>query len=175
MPVNTQSYYRPGMILSERVEARMKAAGLSQSELARRVGVSQPTIYKLLRRSKKGSTHLHKIARELGTTPAYLAGETDDPDEGAPPPPPPSSQPLMMEVRLPSTAALTSMFQAMLQASRDLDEDELAHELALLLPTGLAAAQGTPASPPVDRRVPKPERLEDGDDGHPESRRASRS
>lgn len=75
------------MIVGERVESRMKAAGLSQAELARRVGVAQPTIFKLIRSSKKGSVHLHRIARILGTTPAYLSGETDDPDEGAPPPP----------------------------------------------------------------------------------------
>jgi phage repressor protein C with HTH and peptisase S24 domain len=34
-----------------------------------------------------GSSHLHKIARELGTTAAYLVGETDDPDENALPVP----------------------------------------------------------------------------------------
>lgn len=71
------------MIVSERVSERMSELGLSQSELARRVGVAQPTIYKLLRTSKKGSAHLHKIARELQTTPSYLSGETDDPHEGA--------------------------------------------------------------------------------------------
>ncbi|MBB3691475.1 helix-turn-helix domain-containing protein [Sphingomonas sp. BK580] len=75
------------MIVSERVSERMLDLGMTQSELARRVGVKQPTIYKLLRTSKKGSTHLHKIARELGTTPAYLSGETDDPFEDAPAPP----------------------------------------------------------------------------------------
>jgi transcriptional regulator with XRE-family HTH domain len=75
------------MIVSERVSERMQRLGLSQSELARRVGVAQPTIYKLLRSSKKGSTHLHQIARELQTTPAYLSGEVDDPEANAPPPP----------------------------------------------------------------------------------------
>lgn len=65
----------------------MALLGLSQAELARRVGVAQPTIFKLIRNGKKGSTHLHKIARELGTTPAYLSGEVDDPDADAPPAP----------------------------------------------------------------------------------------
>ena len=65
----------------------MEARGLSQSELGRRVGVSQATIYKLLVGESFGTRHLHKIARELLTTPAYLAGETDDPEEGAPAPP----------------------------------------------------------------------------------------
>lgn len=59
--------------------ALMGALGLSQAELARRVGVAQPTIFSLIRSNKTGSKHLHKIARELKTTAAYLAGETDDP------------------------------------------------------------------------------------------------
>lgn len=62
----------------------MLANGLTQAELARRVGVAQPTIYGLVHSNKVGSKHLHRIARELATTPAYLSGETDDPDEDAP-------------------------------------------------------------------------------------------
>lgn len=72
------------MIVGERVRERMQAAGLSQAELARRVGVAQPTIFKLIHSSKKGSAHLHRVARELGTTPAYLSGEVDDPELDAP-------------------------------------------------------------------------------------------
>lgn len=75
------------MIVGERVKERMDAAGLSQAELARRVGMAQPSIFQLIKRGKKGSTKLHVIARELGTTPAYLSGETDDPHADAPPPP----------------------------------------------------------------------------------------
>lgn len=48
------------------------------------MGVAQPTIYALINTNKIGSKHLHRIARELGTTPAYLSGETDDPDADAP-------------------------------------------------------------------------------------------
>ncbi|HQS95064.1 MAG TPA: helix-turn-helix domain-containing protein [Novosphingobium sp.] len=62
----------------------MRDRGLTQAELARRVGVKQPTIFKLIHDNKTGSAHLHKVARELGTTPAYLAGETDDPDSTLP-------------------------------------------------------------------------------------------
>ncbi|HET9511394.1 MAG TPA: S24 family peptidase [Sphingomonas sp.] len=65
----------------------MEILGLSQSELARRVGVTQPTIAKLVSGMMQGSTHLARIARELQTTPAYLQGDTDDPNEGAIPPP----------------------------------------------------------------------------------------
>lgn len=75
------------MGMGERVLERLQAADISQAELARRVGVSQPTINNLIHRGKLGSRYLHRIARELGTTPAYLAGETDDPSEGALPAP----------------------------------------------------------------------------------------
>lgn len=74
------------MTLGERVRDRMNALGLSQAELARRVGVSQPSIYALIHRNKSGTRNLHLIARELKTTPAYLTGETEDPEQGPPPP-----------------------------------------------------------------------------------------
>ena len=72
------------MVISERVRERLTAKGLSQSELARRVGISQSAVAKLALGTGYGSKHLHRIARELGTTPAYLAGETDDPDSEVP-------------------------------------------------------------------------------------------
>ncbi|WP_161978325.1 XRE family transcriptional regulator [Sphingomonas oligophenolica] len=79
------------MIDADRLRERMTAVSLSQSELARRVGVSQTTIYKILTGDALGSKHLHLIARELGTTPAYLTGETADPAEGAVPLPTPET------------------------------------------------------------------------------------
>ncbi len=63
----------------------MNASAISQSELARRVGISQASIYHLVSGGGQGSKHLHRIARELGTTMAYLEGEIDDPTEGAVP------------------------------------------------------------------------------------------
>lgn len=75
------------MVIGERVKARLEAENLSQAELARRVGVSQPTIYGLIHSNKIGTKYLHLVARELRTTPAYLSGETDDPDADAPSPP----------------------------------------------------------------------------------------
>ena len=56
----------------------IQQAGLTHAELARRVGVKQPTITRLTTGEQGGSKHIHKIARELRTTPAYLTGETDD-------------------------------------------------------------------------------------------------
>jgi phage repressor protein C with HTH and peptisase S24 domain len=64
---------------------------MSQSELARRVALGQTTINSLIRGDSRTSRHLHRIARELGTTPAYLTGETDDPVEGALPIPTPAT------------------------------------------------------------------------------------
>jgi transcriptional regulator with XRE-family HTH domain len=75
------------MIEVERFRAAMADREISQSELARRVGVSQQTIFKLAQGQSQSSRYLHKIARELGTTPAYLSGETEDPDADAPPTP----------------------------------------------------------------------------------------
>lgn len=129
------------MRTGERIAERRTALGLSQAKLARLSGVSQGTIGKLEAGISHGSSHLHTIARHLGTTPAYLAGQTDDPTEGAPPPPPPSPVHLMMRVELPSEAALAEMFRAILSVSEDMTQDELALELARMLPKGLEIAQ----------------------------------
>lgn len=67
----------------------MDALKLSQSELARRVGISQTSIYNLVAGRAYSSAHLHRIARELTTTAEWLTGETDDPDLGALPAPTP--------------------------------------------------------------------------------------
>lgn len=78
-----------GMTIGDRIAARMADLGISQSELARKIGVSQQAIGKLVKGQAQTSRHLHVIARELGTTPQYLVGETDDPTEGALPLPTP--------------------------------------------------------------------------------------
>jgi len=67
------------MIIGSRIAALMQAQGISQAELARRIGVAQPTVFKMLHDNKTGSVHLHKVAKTLKTTSAYLTGETDDP------------------------------------------------------------------------------------------------
>lgn len=72
------------MSLGDRIAERRRTMGYSQSRLAREAGVSQPTIGKLEVGMTSGSSHLHRIARALETTPAYLTGETDDPAAEAP-------------------------------------------------------------------------------------------
>lgn len=93
--------------------------------MARRVGVSQSAIHKLASGGAYGSAHLHKIARELGTSPSYLSGETDDPSEGA--------------VPLPSAEAIAEQLDLVPLEEVDLDY-------------GLGAAYGdTPVSVQVHR------------------------
>lgn len=76
----------PRMDVGNRISERMATLEISQAELARRVGVSQPTINALIRGKAAGSKHMHRLAAELETTAAYLVGETDDPRTDVPPP-----------------------------------------------------------------------------------------
>jgi transcriptional regulator with XRE-family HTH domain len=67
------------MTLGERISERLQVLGMSQAELARRVGIRQSTINSLINGPSRTSRSLVKIARELETTPAYLIGDSDDP------------------------------------------------------------------------------------------------
>lgn len=71
------------MVLGARIRQLLAQRVISQAELARRLKLRQSTINMLINGHTQGSKHLHRIARELGTTPAYLTGETDDPTGGA--------------------------------------------------------------------------------------------
>lgn len=164
------------VIHSDRVRKRMDALGLTQSELARRVNVTQGAIAKIAKNNPNGSAHLHKISQVLQTSPAYLTGEIDDPAEGAPlPPPEPTVQYYPMMAVLPSENALTRMFLAVLEASRGMSEDELAHELAKRLPKGLAVAQGSIVSPRMAPDGDLPERIDIPPGDRSEAVRASRT
>ena len=131
--------------IGARIEERRKAAGIkSQSALARRVGMPQSTMSSLIKRPYRWSPYLPQLARELGTTVEYLAGETNDPHKNAPPPPAlPTFQHILMPVALPSENALAAMFEGLLEVlDRSAPVDELARELAQLLPTGLSQLRG---------------------------------
>lgn len=75
-------------MLGERIAERIKALDISQSELARRASLPQTTVNSLVKGNRRSSPHLVRLARELHTTPAYLQGETNDPDSDAPEAPP---------------------------------------------------------------------------------------
>lgn len=79
-------------MIGRRIQTRLWQLGMSQSELARRVGLNQSTVNGLIHGGQVSTTKLPHIARELGTTPAYLTGETDDPDQDAPDAPELSSE-----------------------------------------------------------------------------------
>ena len=131
------------MVQHDRLGERMQAKGLSQAELARRIGISQQAIGKLVNGSSRSTSHIARLARALDTTAAYLEGETDDPDEGAPPPlPDPTVQHVMMPVALPAEPALAAMFRGFLLSLEVKEPDALAHELARLLPSGLQQMRG---------------------------------
>jgi len=72
------------VIIGKRIKARIELLGISQAELARRVKLRQSTINGLVNGEQRSSTKLPEIARALQTTPAYLSGETDDPDSDSP-------------------------------------------------------------------------------------------
>lgn len=63
------------MALAENLRLRLEEMGMTQTELARQVGITQPTIGDLLSGKSQGSKHLHRIARVLQTTPEALTGE----------------------------------------------------------------------------------------------------
>jgi lambda repressor-like predicted transcriptional regulator len=64
------------MIQPEHLKAAMAAAGVSQSELARRTGLSSSMIGKLVRGEARQSAHIFELSRALGVSPEYLV-ETD--------------------------------------------------------------------------------------------------
>lgn len=65
------------MFRGDRLQVLMSERGISQSELARRIGVSQTAIWKLLNEPAQGSKYTHRIAAELGTTAEYLMDESE--------------------------------------------------------------------------------------------------
>ncbi|OWK27559.1 transcriptional repressor DicA [Sphingomonas dokdonensis] len=133
----------PLMVDGQRLSSRMQSLGLSQSELARRVGVAQQTIYKLITGASRSSSHLHRIARELNTTPAFLTGETDDPDQSAPPEPELSHDELTLvrcirEIEAPDREALLHLARSLPRADRSA---ALAKSWTEVLPPERALAQ----------------------------------
>lgn len=57
----------------------MKELGINQSALARAVGITQPSIGRLISGETRQTRHVYELAQALQTTPEYLTGEVDDP------------------------------------------------------------------------------------------------
>lgn len=73
-------------IVPENLAAAMRSAGVNQSQLAELVGMKQPSVGRLLSGETKTTRAVDLIANVLGTTPAFLKGESDSPTDGAPSP-----------------------------------------------------------------------------------------
>ena len=68
-------------LLSERVEELLSAKQLSKTQIAEKVGVDYTTLWRKLRGARGVNTDfLLKLAEALGTSAAYLLGETDNPN-----------------------------------------------------------------------------------------------
>lgn len=88
MPIEPSSYPMD-MDLADNLIAALRAKGISGAELARRSGVSQPTINDLINRNQKSTKFLPEIAEALGISPADLDPRLALPraDDGYRPPP----------------------------------------------------------------------------------------
>lgn len=120
------------MALGTRISERLKALKMNQSQLARRCGIPQTTVNSIIKEDRRSSPHLMKLAAALRTTPAYLLGETDDPDS---------------EI---AQAALSFEERELIDVTRQLGRDDftvLTYIARRLVGGGL---QGTP--PPVNDR-----------------------
>lgn len=84
MPSYRKSDRCYSMSVGDRIRERLGELGISGAELARRVGLKQPTISELMTGKSRSSAHLHLIARALKTTPEYLLEEIDDPAPDSP-------------------------------------------------------------------------------------------
>ncbi|WP_260925382.1 XRE family transcriptional regulator [Novosphingobium sp. 9] len=67
-------------IVPARLEAAMRRVGINRSQLAAAVGVSQPSISRLLSGETKTTRVLDLIAATLRTTPSYLKGDVENPE-----------------------------------------------------------------------------------------------
>jgi phage repressor protein C with HTH and peptisase S24 domain len=67
-------------IMGSRLEWLIKDRRSSQSAIARAIGISQPSVGRLISGETRESGKLFELARELKTSPEYLIGEVDDPN-----------------------------------------------------------------------------------------------
>lgn len=160
-----------GRIIPERFVRCVANARLSYSEVARQLGVKQPTISRIAKGEQRSTARLDHLAQIVQTTPAYLTGETDDPSPNAAPNPSfdrverelvlglrelqPGDRAALLRIAnslrppppperaLPPEGALADMFEALLMGmDRTKPLDEQALLLAQRLPIGLSQLKG---------------------------------
>lgn len=78
---NNQGYKFLGMTMADRIKRRMEQIGITQDQLARGAGVTQPAIWKLLTGKTKRSTRLAEIAATLQLTVDQLIGKEPMPGD----------------------------------------------------------------------------------------------
>lgn len=67
-------------MLSERVKDLLETKGIKQKEISEELGVEYSTLWRRLRGERKITVDfLQRLSKSLGTSSAYLLGETDDP------------------------------------------------------------------------------------------------
>lgn len=67
-------------MLSERVKDLLEAKGLKQKAISEELGVEYSTLWRRLKGERKITIDfLQRLSKSLGTSSAYLLGETDDP------------------------------------------------------------------------------------------------
>lgn len=125
-------------MIGERIRQRLLLLGISQAELARRLKIHQATVNGLINGGQRSSTHLHRIAAELKTTPAFLSGETDDPSLDAPPP------------------TLSSEDQALLALYHSLESSGQKAVIEIMRTMAQAALAGTAMQHPPKQRTALP-------------------
>lgn len=70
-------------VIGTRLAQLIEDQNASQSSIARAIGVSQPSIGRLISGETRSTSKLLELAYALATTPEYLVGETDDPSPKA--------------------------------------------------------------------------------------------
>lgn len=89
-------------MLSERVKDLLEAKGLKQKAISEELGVEYSTLWRRLRGERKITIDfLQRLSKSLGTSSAYLLGETDDPS------PNPGKTPLQEEGVSPRVSRTT--------------------------------------------------------------------
>lgn len=144
---------------AERLKQLMAEAGDDQSDVADAVGCTQGAISLIVLGRTLRSRYLPDIASYYGVSVNWLRGEDVPRNDGTPTPPRPVPSHIFMRVELPTTDALTAMFEGLLDGiDPALTQDARARLLAERLPIGLSQlADALPDRPRKRRQAAREE------------------